>query len=75
MELDVESLQYPAEEGDVRKAEAAGEEVPEHHCISLLRLQNGLAERRDFYPRRRKIRFLQHLRDRLLSNGGGAEIP
>ena len=49
MELDVESLQHPVEEGDVRKAEATGEEVLEHHRISLLRLRNGLAGWRDLY--------------------------
>ena len=43
MELDVESLQYLAEEGDVRKAEAVGEKVPKHHHIPLLRLRNDLA--------------------------------
>jgi len=53
-ELDIEGLQHPAEERDVRKVEAAGEEVPKHHRISLLRFRNSLARRRDFYPQRRK---------------------
>ena len=57
MELDIEGLQHPAEEGDVRKAEATGEEVPKHHRISLLRFQNSLARRRDFYPRRKHNSF------------------
>jgi len=55
VELDVEGLQHPAEEGTIRKAEAADEEVPKHHRISLLRLRNSLARRRDLYPRRWKI--------------------
>ena len=54
MELDIEGLQHLAEEGDIRKAEAAGEEVPKDHRISLLRFRNSLARRRDFNPRRRK---------------------
>jgi len=54
MELDIESLQHPAKEGDVRKAKAAGEEVPKDHRISLLWFRNSLARWRDFYPGRRK---------------------
>ena len=54
MELDIEGLQHPAKEGDVRKAEAVGEEVPKDHRVSFLRFRNSLTRRRDFYPGRRK---------------------
>ena len=54
MELDIEGLQHTAESDDVRKVEAAREEVPKDHRISFLRFRNSLTQRRDFYPGRRK---------------------
>ena len=42
MELDIEGLQHTAESDDVRKVEAAREEVPKDHRISFLRFRNSL---------------------------------
>jgi hypothetical protein len=69
LKLHVESLHHLAEESIRRKPESAGEEIPEHHDILLLRRRHCLARRRSLHTTFLEEPNLSHIRYVLRPDG------